>query len=130
MTGNLKNNLKKGGAASLPRNDRRTAHQRGYGYEWQRARLEHLQACPLCVMCKARGVVTAATVVDHVVPHRGNQSLFWDRSNWQSLCEHCHNAHKQRQERKVSIRRYHKPKMTRAQPAKDESVCEPKDGGG
>jgi 5-methylcytosine-specific restriction protein A len=29
----------------------------------------------------------AATIVDHIVPHRGNQKLFWDSEhNWQSLC--------------------------------------------
>lgn len=33
-----------------------------------------------------------ATVVDHIVPHRGDQKLFWDRSNWQPLCEHHHNV--------------------------------------
>ena len=33
-----------------------------------------------------------ATVVDHIKPHRGDQKLFWDRSNWQPLCEHHHNV--------------------------------------
>ena len=32
-----------------------------------------------------------ACVVDHLVPHRGDRLLFWDASNWQSLCESCHN---------------------------------------
>ena len=32
------------------------------------------------------------TVVDHIIPHRGDQKLFWDRSNWQPLCEHHHNV--------------------------------------
>ncbi|MGN8738508.1 HNH endonuclease signature motif containing protein [Bilifractor sp. HCP3S3_D3] len=31
-----------------------------------------------------------ATVVDHIVPHRGDPKLFWDRSNWQALCKRCH----------------------------------------
>jgi len=35
--------------------------------------------------------VTAALVVDHIQPHKGNDDLFWDASNWQSLCEACHN---------------------------------------
>jgi 5-methylcytosine-specific restriction protein A len=34
--------------------------------------------------------MTPATVVDHIVPHRGNQKLFWDRKNWQSLCKTHH----------------------------------------
>lgn len=32
------------------------------------------------------------TVGDHIVPHRGDQKLFWDRSNWKPLCEHHHNV--------------------------------------
>lgn len=31
-----------------------------------------------------------ATVVDHKRPHRGDLQLFWDRNNWQGLCEDCH----------------------------------------
>ncbi|WP_390622926.1 HNH endonuclease [Ralstonia syzygii] len=31
-----------------------------------------------------------ATVVDHIVPHKGDQHLFWRRSNWQALCKACH----------------------------------------
>lgn len=37
-----------------------------------------------------RGKYTKATVVDHVVPHRGEELLFWDRSNWRALCKRCH----------------------------------------
>ena len=83
---------------------------RGYGYEWQQARLEHLQREPLCRMCKAQGLVTLATVVDHIRPHNGNQELFWDRSNWQSLCARCHSKWKQRQERNQGATRTRGPK--------------------
>ena len=75
-----------------------TAAQRGYGYRWQRAREAYLREHPLCVMCQAEGRVTAATVVDHVVPHRGDERLFWDRGNWQGLCARCHSGTKQRME--------------------------------
>ena len=34
--------------------------------------------------------VIRETVVDHIVPHRGDQKLFWDKSNWQPLCKACH----------------------------------------
>ena len=80
------------------RTSNQTASQRGYGYKWQKAREQHLQAHPLCVMCQADGRVTEATVVDHVVAHRGDQSVFWDRSNWQSLCATHHSKDKQREE--------------------------------
>jgi len=32
------------------------------------------------------GIIKPATDVDHVIPHRGNRSLFWDEENWQALC--------------------------------------------
>lgn len=73
---------------------RPTATQRGYGSEWQAARADHLARHPCCAMCSA-----PATVVDHIKAHRGDKTLFWDRSNWQSLCAPCHNRHKQRAER-------------------------------
>nr|WP_307877464.1 MULTISPECIES: HNH endonuclease [unclassified Rhizobium] len=39
-----------------------------------------------------------ASVVDHIIPHRGDQALFWHHANWQPLCAPCHNSVKQRQE--------------------------------
>lgn len=80
------------------RTSSQTSSQRGYGYKWQQARLVHLQHHPLCIYCERAGRVTEATVVDHVVPHRGDEALFWDRSNWQSLCKPCHDSTKRREE--------------------------------
>ena len=37
-----------------------------------------------------RGKYTQTAVVDHIVPHRGDSNLFWDRNNWQPLCKPCH----------------------------------------
>ena len=67
------------------------AEARGYNAEWRRARKAFLQLHPLCVECMKNGILTPATVVDHIMPHRGDQRLFWDESNWQSLCATCHN---------------------------------------
>ncbi|WP_433588228.1 HNH endonuclease [Pseudomonas koreensis] len=75
-----------------------TANQRGYNYEWQQARLVHLNDNPLCVYCEREGRVTAANTVDHKIPHRGDMVLFWDRTNWMSLCAPCHSSKKQREE--------------------------------
>lgn len=74
--------------------------ERGYGYAWQKARLVFLQSNPLCVMCQAMKppCVTAATVVDHIKPHEGDQTLFWDEGNWQSLCKPHHDNDKAEQE--------------------------------
>lgn len=70
-----------------------------YGTRWQKARLTYLSNNPLCVMCKAIGRIIPASVVDHIEPHRGNQELFWDTNNWQSLCSAHHNSTKQREEK-------------------------------
>lgn len=68
-------------------------HQRLYTNAWARASKAFLAAHPLC-QCEdcgdGRKRVTAATVVDHKVPHRGDRSLFWDSSNWQSMAKACH----------------------------------------
>jgi hypothetical protein len=77
---------------------RGSARERGYTRRWEKARLAYLRSSPLCVMCAAQGKVTAANVVDHKVPHRGDQALFWDVDNWQSLCTPHHNSTKQSEE--------------------------------
>lgn len=76
----------------------KTSTQRGYGYRWQKERERFLMANPLCRYCQADGVTREATVVDHITPHRGDQSLFWDRNNWQPLCKPCHDGVKVREE--------------------------------
>lgn len=65
--------------------------QKMYTYKWSLARKDFLIDNPLCIECKKNNIIKAASVVDHVIPHQGNQILFWDRSNWQSLCIRCHN---------------------------------------
>jgi 5-methylcytosine-specific restriction protein A len=77
---------------------RGSARARGYDHRWDKARLRYLRDHPLCVMCEARGLVQAATVVDHKVPHRGDQTLFWDEGNWQALCRPHHDSAKQAEE--------------------------------
>lgn len=65
---------------------------------WVHGRLAHLSEHPLCAMCALVGHVCPATVVDHVRPHRGDEALFFNRANWQSLCATCHDIRKQRLE--------------------------------
>lgn len=72
--------------------DRGNSAQRGYGHKWRRYRIAFLREHPLCVDCEREGRVTAATVVDHIEPHRGDERLFWQESNHQPLCERHHNA--------------------------------------
>ena len=56
------------------------------------------------VKCYEEGHITIATVVDHIVPHRGDQKLFWDRGNWQPLCEHHHNVKTMTEDRYVEYK--------------------------
>src|SRR5262245_337072 len=61
---------------------------------WRNRRLAQLRAQPLCSLCLAKGIVMAASVADHVEPHRGDPYLFWN-GKLQSLCSDCHNSTKQ-----------------------------------
>lgn len=71
---------------------RGSSHARGYDRAWAAARADYLDEHPLCVHCaKKRNMIVPATVVDHIQPHKGDKNLFWDVSNWQALCESCHN---------------------------------------
>jgi 5-methylcytosine-specific restriction enzyme A len=74
---------------------RGSAHSRGYGRKWQRERTVYLDEHPLCLGCEAVGVVEAAVVVDHIVRHKGDDKLFWRRSNWQQCCLWHHDKIKQ-----------------------------------
>jgi len=78
-----------------------SSSERGYTWAWHKARNAYIAANPLCVMCLAMKPkrITAANVVDHVIPHEGNQELFWDEDNWQSLCSDHHSSDKQMLER-------------------------------
>lgn len=51
---------------------------------------------PFCAECEKAGLAVPATDIDHVIPHKGNQQLFWDQCNWQALCAVCHGRKTQR----------------------------------
>jgi 5-methylcytosine-specific restriction protein A len=67
-------------------------HERGYTNDWVKASRAFRLAHPLCVRCEQMGRLTPTAVTDHIVPHKGDRALFWDRSNWQPLCKSCHDA--------------------------------------
>lgn len=90
-------------AATRERNARHdagrpSARQRGYNHDWRKARRDHLDQHPYCTMCGK-----PATTVDHIIAHRGDPALFWNRRNWQPLCTRCHNSTKQRMERRPRL---------------------------
>jgi 5-methylcytosine-specific restriction protein A len=66
--------------------------------EWRTLRRTHLRAHPQCYLCTEQGHDTAATVVDHDTPHRGDRRLFFDPANLRSLCKPHHDSTKQRAE--------------------------------
>lgn len=62
------------------------------GARLQKIRAAHFRLHPLCVRCKAKGVVTLATQLDHVIA-LVNGGLDFDEddgTNRQGLCEDCH----------------------------------------
>jgi 5-methylcytosine-specific restriction protein A len=73
--------------------ERLSSYDRGYDARWRKARETFLRQhplceCPECLAGKLRAM--PATVVDHIVPHKGDQRLFWDQSNWQAMAKRCH----------------------------------------
>lgn len=65
-------------------------HDLYYTVRWREIRADHLIAEPYCRECARHHIRTKATDVDHIVPHRGNKTLFYDTKNLQSLCHACH----------------------------------------
>src|SRR5262245_11080044 len=59
---------------------------------WRRLRRQVLDDEPLCRHCRHEGRVEPATEVDHIIPHRGDEVLFWDARNLQPLCGAHHRA--------------------------------------
>ncbi|RZA18825.1 MAG: HNH endonuclease [Proteobacteria bacterium] len=61
--------------------------------------MQQLRAEPLCRFCAQAGRVTPATHADHIIPHRGNETLFFE-GELQSLCDanpwRCHSSRKQK----------------------------------
>lgn len=81
-------------------NDRRrgSARSRGYTAEWDKQSRIFLRHHRLCLGCQALGLVVVAELVDHVVPHKGDMTVFWDRGRWQPTCRWHHDVVKQRLE--------------------------------
>ncbi len=79
-------------ARAKPLTPRATAQERGYTARWQRASKAYLNEHPCCECeeCKRTGAVVEATVVDHVIPHRGDMELFWDEANWCAMSKPHH----------------------------------------
>lgn len=53
--------------------------------EWRKRRAMFLKKYPRCFICGA-----PATIADHIIPHRGDLTLFLDANNLQPMCQSCH----------------------------------------
>ena len=73
---------------------RGSSTERGYDAQWRRERAVFLRENPICVdpLGEHPGVVVAATVVDHIIPHKGDPVLFKDPNNRQATCKHCNDV--------------------------------------
>lgn len=71
---------------------KRSSTAMGYDAKWRKVRLSYLRENPLCVECLKKEIITPATIIDHIEPHKGNRELFWDKSNWQPLCKMHHDV--------------------------------------
>lgn len=67
--------------------------------EWLELREYQLRKDPLCRYCLRQGLVTAATVVNHRTPHKGDAQLFFDPANLESVCKLHHDGPIQSHER-------------------------------
>lgn len=72
--------------------------------QWIKGRAHFLRHNPLCVFCLENGFAEPAKVVDHKIPHKGDEKLFFDQSNWQPLCDFHHSSIKQMMEKNNSPR--------------------------
>ena len=79
----------------------RSSYDALYGTSrWRDASKQYLATHPRCVCPQHHGQPDAprATVVDHITPHKGDLTLFWDAENWQALSKPCHDSWKKRTE--------------------------------
>ena len=58
---------------------------------WKALRHDRLTEQPLCERCLLQEIVTPATVVHHLVPHRGDLVKFWS-GPFENLCAPHHNS--------------------------------------
>ncbi len=60
---------------------------RWYGRaHWASLRTLCLARDPICMVCHR----LALTIADHIIPHKGNWTLFCDLDNLQGICDTCH----------------------------------------
>ena len=66
-------------------------------------RPRQLRQHPNCKHCAMLGLEVKAVDVDHIIEHKGNEALFFDRNNLQSLCRG-HHSKKTRGVTRIGVR--------------------------
>ena len=64
--------------------------ERLYDHRWNMLSKRKRTINPLCEDCEAKGRVTPASEVHHIVPILTDKSLMYEWRNLVSLCGHCH----------------------------------------
>jgi 5-methylcytosine-specific restriction protein A len=71
---------------------RGSAHSRGYDRQWRKFRLIYLSQNPLCMDCKARGIIRLAEHIHHIAKLQQHPELKYRHSNLLGLCASDHDA--------------------------------------
>lgn len=81
-------------AEAIARRERKRAEHRDtsirdlyFTPQWRTLRRRVLREEPIC---RTRLCGQRSAVVDHVRPHRGDLTLFFDRTNLAGMCKQCH----------------------------------------
>jgi 5-methylcytosine-specific restriction protein A len=73
--------------------DTHEAHEFYSSSKWRKFREGYLQRHPLCVTCKAKGFIVAATEVHHIKSRLQHPELTFEESNLEGDCKPCHSRH-------------------------------------
>lgn len=89
-----------------------SARERGYDTAWDKARKGFLAKHTRCECPAHKGKPDAppSDTLDHIIPHKGDKTLFWDRKNWQAMAASCHSTKTGRYDRPDSRARLGAPR--------------------
>lgn len=73
---------------------------------WRRLREWQLGHQPLCERCLDMEIVEPATVVHHREAHKGDEALFWNPDNLESICKPHHDSHGQLEDHGKTVVRF------------------------
>ena len=65
---------------------------------WKRLRRSVMSDQPVCQRCLSNTIIEVTTDIDHIIPHKGDHHLFYDKDNLQGLCHKCHSWKTAREE--------------------------------